>query len=106
MLPMNFTHFYENVVYQGYFHWNLANGPKNATNENSRLDTVFIVKQLLYCYIHRKNTFKRRFCHRIRVFPMIITVCTLLYVLQLIKWFKLHVVQQRKLSLFSRGNID
>ena len=34
-------------------------------------------------------------------FPMIITVCTLLSILQLIKHFKRHVVNQGKPTLFS-----
>ena len=37
---------------------------------------------------------------------MIITVCTELSLLQLIKRFKLYVVKQRELTLFSLGNID
>ena len=41
-----------------------------------------------------------------RVFPMIITVCTLLSLLQLIKRFRLHVVGRRLLTHFSWGNID
>ena len=37
---------------------------------------------------------------------MIITVCTLLSLLQPIKLLKLHLVKQRKLALSSWGNID
>ena len=37
---------------------------------------------------------------------MIITVCTELSLLQLIKRFKLYVVKQHELTLFSFGNID
>ena len=40
------------------------------------------------------------------VFPMIITVCKLLSLLQLIKLCKLHLIKQRKLTLLSWGNID
>ena len=40
------------------------------------------------------------------VFPMIITVSTLLSLLQAIKRFNLHVLKTRKLTLFSWGNID
>ena len=43
---------------------------------------------------------------RIHVFPLIITVCTLLSLLQLIKRTKQQVVQNGKLALFSWGNID
>ena len=46
------------------------------------------------------------FCHRGFVLPFIISVCTLLSLSQLIKRFKLHVVQKRKLTLFSWVNID
>ena len=53
-----------------------------------------------------ENTFRTWFCHRIHVYPMIITVSTLLSLLQLITRFKLHVVKRRKLTLFSCGNSD
>ena len=37
---------------------------------------------------------------------MILTVCTLLQLLQLIKRCKMHVLKTRKLTLFSYGHID
>ena len=46
------------------------------------------------------------FQNRKNVFPMLITVSTLMSLLQLIKRFKLYVVKTRKLTLFSLGNID
>ena len=48
-----------------------------------------------------KTRLKHGFCHRLHVFPMIITVCTLLSLLQSIHRLKLHIVIQHKLTLFS-----
>ena len=42
-----------------------------------------------------KTRLEHGFCHRMRVLSLIITVCTLLSLLQLIKRFKLHVGQKR-----------
>ena len=44
--------------------------------------------------------------NRIHLFTMLISACTLMSLLQLIKPVKLHEVQKRKLTLFSWGNID
>ena len=60
----------------------------------------------------RNNVYNAKFSvqtclsHRRNVFPLIITVSTLLSLLQVIKRFNLHVLKIRKLTLFSWGNID
>ena len=58
-------------------------------------------------YIAKFNL-KTRFMvwHRIHVFPMIITVCAQLSLLQLITRFKLHVLKQCRLTVLSWGSID
>ena len=48
-----------------------------------------------------KTRLEHGFCHRLHVFPMIISVCTLLSLLQSIKRPTMHVVKHRKLTLFS-----
>ena len=52
-----------------------------------------------------KPRLEHDFAKEYTYFQMIITVCTLLLLLQLIKRFKLHVVKKRNLRLFSWGNI-
>ena len=74
-------------------HW------KNNNGQNFMLTNMYIK-------IRRGNTFRTWFCHRIHVFPMIITVSRLLSLIQLIKRFKLHVLTTRKLTLFSWRKID
>ena len=103
---MNFTHFHVMFLQHGCFHCTWPTGPKSSTTEHTRLDRVVIAKQCLKSLIQRKITFRTLFCHRIHVFPMIITVSTLLSLLHLISRFKLNVVKIRKLTLFSLGNID
>ena len=56
--------------------------------------------------VNVRTRLENLFCNGIYVFPLIITDCTLLSLLQRIKLIKLHVVRKRKLTLFSWGKID
>ena len=103
---MNFTHFHEIFLKQVFSHCNRPIAPKYGNAEKPRVDRGFMAKQCVYCNTQCTNTFRPCGSHRMNVFPMIITVCTLMSLLQLLKRFKLHVVKQRKLPLFSWGNTN
>ena len=103
---MNFTPVHEIVLQQILFHCNRPNGSKYANTEKTRLDRVFMAKQCVYWKIQRKNAFRTYVSHRMNVCPIVITVCTLMSLLQLIMRVKLHIVKQRKLTLLSWGTTD
>ena len=104
---MNFTHFHEIFLHQVFIHCNRPNGSKYANTEKTRLEIVFMSKQCINCQIHRKHTFRTCVSYSMNVIGIIITVCSLMSLLQLLmKRVKLHVEKQRKLTLFSWGNTD
>ena len=97
---MNFTQFHEVFLHQVVVRCKRANEPKYANIDKTRLDGSFMSKQCLQCDIQSKTTFRTLCCHRRHVFPMIITVWTLMSLIQRIKHFTMHVVTKRKLTLF------
>ena len=103
---MNFTHFQEDFLQQGFFFVTGLMGLIMQTLTKQGWTEVAWRNNVYNAKFKRKNMFRTCTSHRMNVFPMVITVCTLLSVLQLIKRFKLPVVNIRKLTLFSWGNID
>ena len=53
-----------------------------------------------------ENRLEHGFCYRKHVFPLKMTFCTLFSLLQRNTRFEAHIVQNRKLTLFSWGNFD
>ena len=103
---MNFTFLHEIFLQQVLFNCSRPNGSNYANTEETRLDRGFIAKHCVHAYNHRKNTVRTCVSYSMNVIGIIITVCSLMSLLQLLKRVKLHVEKQRKLTLFSWGNTD
>ena len=78
--------------------------PKCENTEKSRTDGAFMGKQCLYTENSVETRLEHGF-HRIHVFPVKMTFCTLFSLLQLIKRFWPHIVKNRKLTLIFMGKL-
>ena len=89
---MTVTHFHETFLHQVFFHRNRPIAPKYANTEKNNTGQRFHGKTLcILINSSQKHKFRTCLFDRMNVFPIIISDCTLLSLLQLINCSKRNV---------------